>query len=115
MQYAAEALQGTAPYSAAPTVLPVPAALPPAERRRAGRVIRLALGVGEQAISAGGVDPRLLASVFSSSGADGDNCHEICTALIKYLPDYLAKATPQGRTFVFGFSWTVHDPRAATH
>jgi len=32
----------------------------------------------------------------------------------KYLPQYLVKASTQGRTFVFGFSWTVHDPRAAT-
>src|SRR5579862_6921018 len=74
-------LQGSAPYSAAPTVLPLPAALPPAERRRAGRVIRLALGVGAQAVAAAGVDARTLPSVFSSSGGDADNCHEICTTL----------------------------------
>ena len=36
-------------------------------------------------------------------------------AFFKYLPEYLVKASTQGRTFVFGFSWTVHDPRAATH
>ena len=35
-------------------------------------------------------------------------------AFFKYLPEYLVKASTQGRTFVFGFSWTVHDPRAAT-
>ena len=32
-----------------PTVLPVPARLPPAERRRAGAVVRLAMGVADQA------------------------------------------------------------------
>jgi len=35
-------------------------------------------------------------------------------AFFKYLPQYLVKASTQGRTFVFGFAWTVHDPRAAT-
>jgi len=78
---AAEVLRGAAPYQAAPTVLPAPAVLPPAERRRAGRVIRLALGVGAQAVAAAGVDASRLPSVFSSSGADGDNCHEICMTL----------------------------------
>ena len=59
-----------------------PEALPPAERRRAGRVIKLALAVGAEARRARrrrcahGVP-----SVFSSSGGDGDNCHEICVAL----------------------------------
>jgi hypothetical protein len=34
-------------------------------------------------------------------------------AFFKYENEYLAKATTQGRTFVFGLSWTVHDPRLA--
>ena len=33
------------------------------------------------------------------------------SAFFKYLPEYLVKASTQGRTFVFGFSWTLHDPR----
>ncbi len=78
---AAEVLRGSAPYRAAPTVLPAPSVLPPAERRRAGRVIRLALGAGAQAIAAAGVDAGTIPSVFSSSGADGDNCNEICMTL----------------------------------
>ena len=78
---AAEVLRGSSPYAAERTVLPAPAVLPPAERRRAGRVIRLALGVGAQAIADAGVDARALPSVFSSSGGDGDNCHEICMTL----------------------------------
>ncbi len=74
-------LSGTASYEHARTVLPAPAVLPPAERRRAGRVIKLALAVGGEAVSHSGRDARQLASVFSSSGGDGDNCHEICVAL----------------------------------
>jgi Beta-ketoacyl synthase, N-terminal domain len=74
-------LEGRSAYISQPTVLPTPDNLPPAERRRLGRVVKLALGVGLQATSAAGVDPTVLAAVFASSGGDGQNCHEICQAL----------------------------------
>lgn len=79
--HAAAILSGSQPYIAAPTVLPVPAMLPPAERRRTGRVVKLALAVAWEATSNAGADPTLLPSVFSSSGSDGHICHEICQAL----------------------------------
>ncbi len=69
------------PYSPARTVLLVPALLPPAERRRTGRVVKLALAVALEATARSGTNPAQLASVFSSSGGDGDNCHELCQAL----------------------------------
>jgi hypothetical protein len=78
---AAAVLAGELPYATAPTVLPVPALLPPTERRRAGRIVRLALAVGREATLRAGSDAATLASVFSSSGGDGHNCHEICVAL----------------------------------
>jgi hypothetical protein len=31
----------------------------------------------------------------------------------KYEPEYSAKARPEGRTFAFGFVWTLRDPRPA--
>jgi hypothetical protein len=74
-------LEGRSPYIPQPTVLPVPEGLPPAERRRLGRVVKLALAVGLQATSRAGVDPSTLPAVFASSGGDGQNCHEICQAL----------------------------------
>jgi hypothetical protein len=43
--------------------------------------VKLALTVGLQATSRAGVDPATLPTVFSSSGGDGHNCHEICQAL----------------------------------
>jgi hypothetical protein len=55
--------------------------LPPAERRRAGRIIKLALAVGAEAVAHAQADARGLPTVFTSSGGDGDNCHEICMAL----------------------------------
>jgi hypothetical protein len=79
--HAAEVLRGDQPYIPAPTLLPVPAMLPPAERRRTGRVVKLALSVAWEATAAAGVDPKQVPSVFSSSGGDGHICHEICQAL----------------------------------
>src|SRR5712671_5417150 len=74
-------LEGRAPYIPQATVLSTPDGLPPAERRRLGRVVKLALGVGLQATSKAGADPATLAAVFASSGGDAHNCHEICQAL----------------------------------
>ena len=47
----AAVLSGRQPYLAAPTALPTPAMLPPAERRRTGRVVKLALAVALEAVS----------------------------------------------------------------
>jgi hypothetical protein len=77
----AAVLDGRVPFVYRATELPVPEGLPPAERRRLGRTVKLALGAGLQAIAHAGVDPRDLPSVFASSGGDGQNCHEICQAL----------------------------------
>jgi hypothetical protein len=74
-------LRGDARYEPATTVLPAPSVLPPAERRRAGRTIKLALAVGAEAIAQAGADARALPTIFSSSGGDGENCHEICMTL----------------------------------
>ena len=74
-------LAGLLPTRAQKTVLPVPATLPAAERRRAGAIVKLTLAVGLQAVQAAGLDPARLPSVFASSGGDGQNCHEMCTAL----------------------------------
>ncbi len=77
----AAVLSGELGYAPAPTVLNTPALLPPAERRRTGRVVRLALAVALEASERAATNPAHLASVFSSSGGDGHNCHELCQAL----------------------------------
>ncbi len=78
---AAAALSGAQDYVQARTLLHTPALLPPAERRRTGRVVKLALAVALEATGRAVTDPARLASVFSSSGGDGQNCHELCQAL----------------------------------
>ena len=79
-------LRGEAPHQFAPTVLTAPARLPPAERRRAGAVMRLAMGVADAAIAQAGADPSALATVFTSSGGEGLNCHSLCEALAEPKP-----------------------------
>ncbi len=74
-------LSGAAAYSPAPTMLQTPALLPAAERRRTGRVVKLALAIALEATERAAVHPAGLASVFASSGGDGQNCHELCQAL----------------------------------
>ena len=74
-------LDGTQPYQPQPTVLPAPALLPPAERRRSGAIVRLTLATGMEAVTAAGLDAATLPTVFASSGGDGDTCHAICEML----------------------------------
>lgn len=74
-------LLGTSPPVAEKTRVPAPQALPAAERRRAGVAVRAALAIGWEALGMAGVSPADLATVFTSSGGDGVNCHEICATL----------------------------------
>jgi hypothetical protein len=74
-------LDGSLDYQSARCVLPLPMALPSAERRRAGAVIKVSLAVGQEAVEASGLQAKDLPSVFSSSSGDAVNCHEICAAL----------------------------------
>ncbi|MGK2952966.1 MAG: beta-ketoacyl synthase chain length factor [Thiobacillus sp.] len=74
-------LAGAVPYEARALAVPAPLSLPPAERRRTGVAIKVALAVGQEACANGQLDARQLATVFSSSGADNDNCDAICKTL----------------------------------
>ena len=74
-------LYGSVPCEAGRCVLPLPMALPPAERRRAGAIVKVSLAVGQEAVEASGLRAAVLPSVFSSSSGDAINCHEICKAL----------------------------------
>tara|TARA_R110002050_G_scaffold1244_4_gene8652 strand:- start:84434 stop:85243 length:810 start_codon:yes stop_codon:yes gene_type:complete len=76
-----EILKGQQSYQSQKTVLPPPALLPSAERRRSGAIVKLTLATGLEAVTAAGLDAATLPSVFSASGGDGDNCHAICEML----------------------------------
>ena len=66
---------------AGPVRNPTPSIMPAAERRRASHSIRLALEVAHQAVQDAGVDPALMASVFTSCDGDGDTIHAVCDAI----------------------------------
>jgi hypothetical protein len=74
-------LTGQARYEPAPFMPPPVALLPPAERRRAGTVTRLAIRAGIEALAQSGHDPASMAMVFTSSSGDGDTLHDILSVL----------------------------------
>ena len=78
---ARDALAGRTAYVATPTVLPVPQALPPTERRRAGKSVRIALAAGMDAAADAGREARDFAAIFCASTGDGETLHAICEAL----------------------------------
>ncbi len=95
-------LAGRVPYLPAPTLLVPPPALPATERRRAGRPVKLALAVGLEAASQAAFELATLATVFASSGGDGENCHAICETL----------ATPDPQLSPTRFHNSVHNAPA---
>jgi hypothetical protein len=74
-------LRGDQAHTSAKTKLTPPARLPPAERRRAGDAIKLAMAVADEAVTSAAIDPQTLATVFASSSGEGVNCHNICETL----------------------------------
>jgi hypothetical protein len=97
-----EVLAGRAPYAHAPTAVPASELLPPAERRRAGIPVKLALAVGREAFVAAGRDPAATPAVFTSSSGDGEILHRICETL----------ATPQREVSPTSFLNSVHNVAA---
>lgn len=76
---AREVLNGHTPLELAPLQLPPVNALPPAERRRVGIAVKLAMACGFDA--AQHANTERLTTVFSSTGGDCDNCHNILDTL----------------------------------
>lgn len=77
----AEVLNGGRDYVRAPAVLPPSPLLPPNERRRTVPTVKLALAVGTEAFDQAGRNPAETATVFASSGGDGETIHRILEAL----------------------------------
>jgi len=74
-------LAGLQAYTNAPTRVPASLLLPPNERRRAVQTVRIALAVGAESFAGSGRDPAETASVFASSGGDGDTIDDIMKVL----------------------------------
>ncbi len=81
------------------TVVPPPRRLPATERRRAGPVVKASIVVADQAVTAAGLDPATLATVFSSASGEPTNCHALCEAL----------ATPERMVSPTRFTNSVHN------
>ena len=76
-----EVLAGERPYAPAPLAPLVADLLPPVERRRTGSTVKMALSVGKDALTHAGRDVETVATVFASSGNDGDVINDILITL----------------------------------
>jgi hypothetical protein len=76
-----EVLAKKRPYEPKPISAPSVGLLPPAERRRAGLTVRLAIAVGIEALGQAQRAPQEMPMVFASSGGDGETIHEILSVL----------------------------------
>ncbi|HEY6864854.1 MAG TPA: beta-ketoacyl synthase chain length factor, partial [Burkholderiales bacterium] len=76
-------LAGTAPYRPEAAVVPPSDLLPPAERRRTGLPVKLALAVGREAFLNAGRDASATRTVFTASCGDGQNLHDMCESLAR--------------------------------
>ncbi len=77
----ASILAGVTSYETAPLVMPVLEVLPPAERRRTPMVVKLAIAAASEALANARQPAAKIATVFTSSGGDGDVIHQICDSL----------------------------------
>jgi len=74
-------LAGEKTYAFAPLAPPVADLLPAVERRRTGTMVKLALAVGHEALAGAARPVDSVATVFVSSGGDGDLINDICITL----------------------------------
>ncbi len=82
-QDAAPASTAARALAGPPAPRPVPALLPPAERRRAPDSVALALEVATQAVAQAGLRPADLASVFTSAHGDLATTDAMCSTLAR--------------------------------
>lgn len=80
-------LAGTRPYEPRATRVPPIELLPANERRRTVQTARLAVAVGTEALAMAAREAVTVATVFSSSGGDGDTIHQILETLAAFNPE----------------------------
>ena len=74
-------LAGEKTYEPAPLAPPVADLLPAVERRRTGATVKLALAVAHEALTSAGRPVDSVATVFVSSGGDGNVINDMCVTL----------------------------------
>ena len=79
--HAASVLAGRVAYENAPMAIPTVDLLPPAERRRMSPTIKPVLALMQKAVKDAGRAADELATVFTSSGGDGETIHAILKVL----------------------------------
>ena len=78
---ARQVLRGECRYAPDAMLQPAAAMLPANERRRAVASVRWALTAAQEAMSTSGYAAKDVATVFASSGGDGETLHALCVAL----------------------------------
>ena len=78
---AREVLRGERQHEAARVPRPEAGMLPANERRRAAQSVRWALAAAQEAISTSSYRADEVATVFATSGSDGETLHHLCEAL----------------------------------
>jgi Beta-ketoacyl synthase, N-terminal domain len=99
---ARQVLRGERAYRYQPPPPPNPAVLPAAERRHGAKSVRWAVAVAQEALSGVKLCASEVATVFTSSGGDGETLHHICEAL----------ATPEREVSPTRFHNSVHNAAA---
>lgn len=107
-------LAGTAAYLPAQTNMSGIDMLPPAERRRAGVPIKLAMAVGQEAFAHAKRATAKTATVFTSSGGDNDNVHAICEVLVtaprEVSPTRFHNSVHNAAAGYWGIAAQAHEP-----
>ncbi len=110
----APVLAGNLPYVAAPIAMPVLELLPAAERRRTPTSVKLALAAGSEALANAGQSAAETATVFTSSGGDGDVIHQICEALAlpghEVSPTRFHNSVHNASAGYWGIATRCHEP-----
>ena len=73
-------------YEYCATVVPPAVRLPATERRRVGLSVKVAMAVADQLFAHSSFTAADTATLFTSSGGDGENCHILCDALDTAVP-----------------------------